>query len=153
MMEKLKELAMNPAHEILFREKTAKTTGKYFWAANIFVLLFQIYNILYTLFLYRFPAEIPGKQSLYGSVRGYAADLYPHCRLRMDPDSRQKRKKRKASSSLHSIWLPAADLVRLHHPVRPESFQQYQRLYDHRRLYSGPALYPAPDLRSGFYFL
>ena len=58
MMEKLKELAMNPAHEILFREKTAKTTGKYFWAANIFVLLFQIYNILYTLFLlFRYPLQ------------------------------------------------------------------------------------------------
>lgn len=71
MMEKLKELAMNPAHEILFREKTAKTTSKYFWAANIFVLLFQIYNILYTLFYTDFQLKSQASRVymvLYGAM-------------------------------------------------------------------------------------
>ena len=104
MMEKLKELAMNPAHEILFREKTAKTTGKYFWAANINRYTYS--TIFIYSFLYRFPAESQASRVymvLYGAML-LICILTAVCGW--NPDSRQKRKKRKASSSLHSIWLP-----------------------------------------------
>lgn len=43
------QFAMTPDQELLFQQQIRKTTGKYFWAAALFVLLFQIYNIAYTL--------------------------------------------------------------------------------------------------------
>lgn len=41
---------MTKQQEQLFCQKTKKTTGKYFWAALLFVLLFQIYNIAFALY-------------------------------------------------------------------------------------------------------
>ena len=50
MIYNKKELFMTAEQESLFRQKTVKKTGKYFWAALIFVLLFQVYNISYVLY-------------------------------------------------------------------------------------------------------
>lgn len=49
MINKISDLVMTADQENLFHKKTREKTGKYFWMANAFVLLFQIYNILYTL--------------------------------------------------------------------------------------------------------
>ena len=50
----LNSLRMTAEQEQLFRKKTRKKTGKYFWTALIFVLLFQIYNISYALYYTNF---------------------------------------------------------------------------------------------------
>ena len=50
MIYNKKELFMTAEQESLFRQKTVKKTGKYFWAALIYVLLFQVYNISYVLY-------------------------------------------------------------------------------------------------------
>lgn len=51
------QFAMTPDQELLFQQQIRKTTGKYFWAAAAFVLLFQIYNIAYTLYYTEFRLE------------------------------------------------------------------------------------------------
>ena len=45
---------MTADQEFLFQQKTRERTGKFFWAAVFFVLLFQIYNISYTLYYTHF---------------------------------------------------------------------------------------------------
>lgn len=51
------QFAMTSDQEQLFQQQIRKTTGKYFWAAILFVLLFQIYNIIYTLYYTEFRLE------------------------------------------------------------------------------------------------
>lgn len=51
------ELVMTKEQERLFQKKTRAVTGKYFWAAVLFVLLFQIYNIGYVLYYTDFRLE------------------------------------------------------------------------------------------------
>lgn len=51
------QFAMTPDQELLFQRQIRKTTGKYFWAAALFVLLFQIYNMAYTLYYTGFKLE------------------------------------------------------------------------------------------------
>ena len=57
MVNRINDLVMTAEQETLFHKKTREKTGKYFWIANIFVLLFQIYNILYTLYYTGFRLE------------------------------------------------------------------------------------------------
>ena len=51
------ELVMTKEQKRLFQKKTRAATGKYFWAAVLFVLLFQIYNIGYVLYYTNFRLE------------------------------------------------------------------------------------------------
>ncbi len=44
------DLTMPPDQELLFLQQTQKRTNKYFWAALIFVGIFQIYNIAFALY-------------------------------------------------------------------------------------------------------
>ena len=153
MMEKLKELAMNPAHEILFREKTAKTTGKYFWAANIFVLLFQIYNILYTLFYTDFQLKSQASRVymvLYGAML-LICILTAVCGWILTAGRKGKSVKLlhlyTAFGCLLLIWSACITLY-------DQRVSSNISVYMTTAVYiAGPALYPAPDLRSGFYFL
>lgn len=50
MRAKEKRTGMTEEQEKLFHAHTKKKLEKYFWAAVIFVLLFQVYNILYALY-------------------------------------------------------------------------------------------------------
>lgn len=43
------KLVMTKEQESSFFQKTHITTRKYFWSAILFILIFQIYNILYAL--------------------------------------------------------------------------------------------------------
>ncbi|MCC2254183.1 GGDEF domain-containing protein [Ruminococcus sp. CLA-AA-H200] len=54
MIFNTKELVMTSEQERLFRKKARAATGKYFWAAVLFVLVFQIYNIGYVLYYTEF---------------------------------------------------------------------------------------------------
>ena len=48
---------MTKEQELRFQAKTREATGKYFWTALLFVLLFQIYNIAYALYYTDFRLE------------------------------------------------------------------------------------------------
>lgn len=50
----ISDTEMTADQEFLFQQKTRERTGKFFWAAVFFVLLFQIYNISYTLYYTHF---------------------------------------------------------------------------------------------------
>ncbi len=62
MKFKIDQLAMTPDQEQLFQQQIRKTTGKYFWAAVLFVLLFQVYNIFFTLHYTGFRLESRSSQ-------------------------------------------------------------------------------------------
>lgn len=57
MLFRVNDVTMTKEQELRFQAKTRAATGKYFWAAILFVLLFQIYNITYALYYTDFRLE------------------------------------------------------------------------------------------------